>query len=102
MKALYIIVIQVFICLPLSLWTQQAEDELKTGDLRLFQNNYPAAVLAYTSAIERDARLWKAYLGRGMAYAKLGDYTNAIADYTQVISLSPYDPEAYYLRAGAQ
>ena len=44
----------------------------------------------------------ESFLNRGLAYYKLGNYVNAIADYNQVIKLKPIDFRAYYNRALAK
>ena len=39
-----------------------------------------------------------AYNNRGVAYAKLGDYRQAISDYDRAIEINPEYAEAYYNR----
>ena len=40
----------------------------------------------------------KAYYNRGNAYSELGEYKQAISDYTRAIELDPEYAEAYYNR----
>ncbi len=75
------------------------------GQLLLRQGDYLAAIESLSDALEmadgldeqaqeRDAIL---YRQRGMAYASMGDYTRAIADYEQTIGLKPDDSDTWYL-----
>ena len=42
--------------------------------------------------------MYQAYIGRGVAYANLGNYLQAIEDFTQAINLNPTFVLSYYHR----
>ncbi len=50
-------------------------------------------------AIAIDPNDAEAYNNRGFAYAELGEFTKAIADYDRAIDIDPDDAFAYYYRA---
>jgi tetratricopeptide (TPR) repeat protein len=57
---------------------------------------YERAVLAYTDVIARNPNFAIAFNNRGVAYARLGDYTKALEDFNQALRLNPfyYDAQA--------
>jgi tetratricopeptide (TPR) repeat protein len=59
------------------------------------------AVAAYDKAIKADPRRAEAFVGRGEAYAKLGQPERAIKDQDEAIKLNPKLAEAYYIRGSA-
>jgi len=67
--------------------------------------NIDAAIRGCTGIIEGRsadrAKLVQAYLNRGKALAKQGSFGQAIADFDQVIRLSPGNPEAYRERGAS-
>ena len=64
-------------------------------DDRLFDQ----AIEAYSRALERDAELTAAYLGRGWSYLEKGRTEKAVDDFTQVIERRPNDADGYFARA---
>jgi tetratricopeptide (TPR) repeat protein/Zn-dependent protease len=70
----------------------------------LQQKEYRHAVAACTEAIEQirnnDSALAAAYLHRGLAYAALGEYEEAVADQSQAVQLSGH-PATYLARGNA-
>ncbi len=51
------------------------------------QNNFPLAIANYTKAIEVDPSCGVAYLDRGNSYKSMGQYQQAIEDYTRALKL---------------
>ncbi len=60
-----------------------------------------SAVSAFTRAIEISPKYAEAYVKRGLAHYRLGEYRKAIDDYTQTLSLNRYAADAYYSRGDA-
>ena len=61
----------------------------------------PAAVDACTSVIKSDPRNDGAFVNRGIAYRRLGDFDRAIKDYDEAIRLNPRAADAYNNRGNA-
>jgi tetratricopeptide (TPR) repeat protein len=61
-------------------------------------NRLDKALDAFNKAIELDPKVAKAYVNRGGAYVKLGNYKQAIADYDKAIELTAEFALAYYNR----
>ena len=59
------------------------------GQALAYQGHYGEAVSAYDAAIERDAGYYEHYLGRGLAYEKLGQRARARSDLERSNSLLP-------------
>ncbi len=58
-------------------------------------------VLRCTDAISQKPDDIRAYVLRGRAYCRLGQFEPAITDFSIAIKLNPNNPEYYYLRADA-
>src|SRR5262249_131892 len=67
---------------------------LQGNDL-VARGNLDGAIAAYTGAIRLDARSTAAYLGRGVARGRKGQYAQAIADATEVLRMDPRNAPAY-------
>jgi tetratricopeptide (TPR) repeat protein len=52
----------------------------------------------YNCAVEIDPLSALAYRGRGIAYAAMGSYEQALLDYDQAIEIDPRDPLVYFQR----
>ena len=65
------------------------QEQYDLGVRYLSEGNYEEAVIAFTAAIEIDAKRPEAYLGRGDAYEKMGDLERATADYLAALELDP-------------
>jgi len=59
------------------------------GDILLNQSDYRGAINAYDAAINSDAGYYDYYLGRGVAYARLGEREQARADLESSTQLLP-------------
>ena len=60
------------------------------GNLFFIGESYDHAIAEYTKALSLDVRQdYVAYLNRGMAYEKLGKFSDAESDYRLAISLAP-------------
>ena len=60
-----------------------------------------SAASAFTRAVEINPKYAEAYIKRGLAHFRLGEYLRAIDDYTQTLSLNRYAADAYYSRGDA-
>ena len=60
-----------------------------------------SAISAFTRAIEISPKYAEAYVKRGLAHYRLGEYLKAIDDYTRTLSLNRYAADAYYSRGDA-
>lgn len=70
----------------------QAVNQLSKGD-------YSKALATFSQAIQADARLAEAYLGRGIAHSGLRQRQAALQNYNQAIQLDASFAEAYLNRA---
>lgn len=59
------------------------------GDILLYQKNYREAVDIYNEAIGKDNNYYDYYLGRGVAYARLGERSRARSDLEHSAELLP-------------
>lgn len=75
-----------------------AQDALKSG-LACPDVDFECQITNFTTVIELDATLPQAYLYRGMAYRRQGNYDLAIADLSKAIELKPDYDLLYGLRA---
>ena len=64
-------------------------------------HNLNKAIRDLNKVIRLDPENALAYISRGTAYDKKGDYDNAIKDYDKAIKLNSEDAEAYLLRGDA-
>jgi tetratricopeptide (TPR) repeat protein len=51
----------------------------------------PASVTLYTTALQLDATLLEAWIGRGVAHKESRDFNAAISDYSRALALSTND-----------
>jgi tetratricopeptide (TPR) repeat protein len=80
---------------------------LKEGKAALDQGDLDKAVSLFTTALKINSKEVQAYIGRGEAYERMGDYDKtyydkAIADYDKAIAFDPKNEKAYYDRAFAE
>jgi tetratricopeptide (TPR) repeat protein len=54
-----------------------------------------------TSAIEQDPQDAMAHHNRGLARSELGDYQQAIENFTRTIAIEPQNAQAFYNRGAA-
>jgi len=59
------------------------------GDIYLYQDKYREAISTYDRAIEKDNNYYDYYLGRGVAYSRLGQRTQAREDLEHSADLLP-------------
>jgi len=84
--------------------TAEAEDTAHcfSAIYALNENRLDEAITLYTRCIDEgelsNNNLVVAHNDRGNAYGKIGDYSNALADFNAVIALKPDDPDAFYNR----
>jgi tetratricopeptide (TPR) repeat protein len=73
------------------------EDWVKTGLVKLEAKDYPAAIQAFTRAIEADPKNADAYYGRGTARRRNGE--DSLPDLNKAIELDPQHGLAVSSRA---
>jgi len=83
-----------------SVGAQSAQEWLDKGIEQLEREEYAAALLSLSRALQKDSlTLWQAYTKRGYARLHLQDTLGAMQDYTQAIRLQRNHPDAYFYRA---
>ena len=65
------------------------------GVAHYYQQEYPAAIEAWTAYLDLNPDDATVYYNRGCAYDDLGQYEQAIADYAKAIRLNPDYADAY-------
>jgi tetratricopeptide (TPR) repeat protein len=89
--------------LPLTLPMLKAQQDDPSAYFRRgnrYQNSHPGfAITYYSTAIELDPSYVEAYYQRSIAYARVGNYTDAFADLDRVIELEPDVASHYFSRA---
>ncbi len=78
-------------------WVPQTH--LSLGAVAMRKKDYPAAIAAFTDAVEADARDWNARVSLADAYRQAGRWDEALTHYAQAQSLEPDRPEALLGRA---
>jgi tetratricopeptide (TPR) repeat protein len=68
---------------------------------RCEQAMHEATVAEHTAALEADPENATAYVNRGNAHARQGDFDRAVADFTEALRLQPGDAGLYRKRASA-
>lgn len=59
------------------------------GSSRMDRNDFEGAIRYFGLALEIDPNYYPSYMGRGLAYSKIGDYRKALKDYDKAILLIP-------------
>jgi tetratricopeptide (TPR) repeat protein len=77
---------------------QVAHSYLERGEALSEARAYPAAIVAYSTAIQLKPDFAEAYNDRGFAYYLSGNAERAIADFTRAIELRPNYPKAHNSR----
>jgi tetratricopeptide (TPR) repeat protein len=76
-----------------------AHNALMQGDMKLLQKDYVAAIGLYDQALANDPTLREAYLQRGIAFRRNGDYDRAMADINMAIERGLDGSRVYAERA---
>ncbi len=74
----------------------RAATYLNRGVLYLARSDYMHAIADDDAALRIEGNLAEAYANRGAASAALRHYSDAAADFTQALALSPAKPETIY------
>src|SRR5262245_51864772 len=82
--------------------TGVAQQSLVAGDVLLVQKDYAGAVRQYDQAIAQDPYLRDAFLHRGIAYRRLGQFERALANLDRAIELDKDFSPSYTERARAK
>ncbi len=69
--------------------TPAEKDDYNQGISAFEHEDYQAAIISFTRAIELCPDYADAYHYRGICYERLGDYENALADFQRSIALNP-------------
>lgn len=78
---------------------QTAQNYHEKGDLRLNNNNFYGAIQYYTDAINLDSSRFSSFYHRALAKMELEDYTGAISDLNETLSLLPESSEPVVVKA---
>lgn len=81
--------------------SQEAERLVQLGILQSERGEYPAAIAAFTQALDLDPDCWAAYRHRGKSWLAANNYCRAVDDFTTAIRLDPTDEEAFDWRGVA-
>ncbi len=73
----------------------RAEDWFQKGLTLLRTHEYPAAVRAFSTALEKDPARLAAYNNRGLAWCHLEAYNRALKDYNTAVGIDPRCAELY-------
>ena len=79
-----------------------AQGWFSIGNLHGEKSRHQEAINAYDEAIRLKSDMAEAYINRGIAKQRLGQYGEAIADYDEAIRLKPDYAGAYYNRGHAK
>lgn len=82
--------------------TGVADQKLEQAAVLGKQGDFASAIRLTTEVIERQPNNLNAYLVRGTAYRRAGEYELAIADLDRAIELDPQNSLAYAQRASAR
>ncbi|MBN2391726.1 MAG: tetratricopeptide repeat protein [Anaerolineae bacterium] len=77
----------------------QAADYHHRAAIYLNMGEYDKAIQEYNKALELDSTYVPAYYNRGLAHAKQQHYADAIADFSEVITLDPLHVDPHYVDA---
>jgi tetratricopeptide (TPR) repeat protein len=77
----------------------QAQELFSQGVDALNQGNANLALEKFSAALKLDPELPEAYINRGIALRRLGQYVEAVEDLDKALKLAPKSPEAFYNRA---
>ena len=64
------------------------------GRMRQRQGDYPAAEIAFTSALAREPKSFDALIGRGATREALGNFSGAAEDFLEAVRLQPKSADA--------
>jgi tetratricopeptide (TPR) repeat protein len=78
-----------------------AYDETNDKDILIDIHNLEGIIECANQAVNLNPNNATAYNNRGDAHYNIGDFDNAIADYTEAIRITPWDAEIYCNRAQA-
>ena len=72
---------------------------LDNGINDFYEGNFKNAIFNFDKSIELNKDFSVSYFYRGAAYHSIGEYDEAMLDYTKALSLDPKMTDAYYNRA---
>jgi tetratricopeptide (TPR) repeat protein len=81
--------------------SKEVERLVRLGILQSERGEYPAAIAAFTQALDIDPNCQAAYRLRGRCHDAAGDYQQAVEDFSTAIRLDPTDEEAFGYRSVA-
>ncbi|MDP6444175.1 MAG: tetratricopeptide repeat protein, partial [Pirellulaceae bacterium] len=71
----------------------------ESGDLKQAEELDAVALKDFSKAVEFDPKRWKAVHNRGVSYAMVGKYEEAIGDFTRTLELNPKYINGWFNRA---
>lgn len=74
---------------------QNPQLRLKLGEIYFLQENYPAAIAAFSSAIELKKDFANAHYNLGLAFKKNKEFENAYREFSTALDLIPKESEDY-------
>ncbi|UCD80323.1 MAG: tetratricopeptide repeat protein [Desulfobacterales bacterium] len=98
---IYLTTLPLILCLLLPHQTMAQEDWFKKGLILIKEQQYHAAIKAFSTAIEMIPSDFEAYNYRGLARTYLADYEGAIVDYTMALQIRAEYAEAFNNRGFA-
>ena len=100
-----IVIILIAISILIFKKNEQPDSQLKLAQAKLLfeegkeamkNKNFKAAMDKWERAIYSYSKFKPAYIARGNAYRKRGEYLSAITEYKRVLEIDPKSPEIYY------
>jgi tetratricopeptide (TPR) repeat protein len=101
MKRVFSLSVSIFMVASFSVMAQApaankaAIDAFTKGAEAFKKKDFPNAIINYNKAIELDAKMATAYIGRGIVANNQNKYPEALADFTKAITLDPKLADAY-------
>ena len=96
---IFVVSIVAAVAFTIQLNAPGPEEHLRQGNLFARAGKFPAAIEAYTLALELEPGYTEAYRKRAIAHMNLTEYRQAIADLDRVLRHDPGQAGAYYDRA---
>lgn len=72
---------------------------LDNGIMEFYEGKFESAIENFNKSLELNKDFSVTYFFRGASYHSLGEYDEAMLDYTKAIALDPKMTDAYYNRA---
>ena len=77
----------------------RVDEQIAIGYLQVNTGKYEEGIKLFTALIQDDPKLFAAYLGRGTAFALLGQLEAAVQDFSRAIDIDPVNSDPWKRRA---